>query len=407
MVPTIALAQANFWQTTGGPKAGIVKSLAINSKGHIFAVPDAGAYYNGVYRSTDNGSTWTQLSNSISTLITSIAIIPGDYIVGGAYKAIYLSTDNGDTWQKRKDVYHGYNFYSVTSFTVTPDSFVYAGTQGDGLYYSDNLGFSWYGGTDVGDNFVHSLTTSAKGYLFVGTDYAILRQNYNGSAWGGAHYPWLYGGPGDVVSLLSTRKGYVFASTDYYGVLRSTEDSVFFSPVTNGLLTSGRFVLSANSAGDIFAGNDSSGMYRSTNNGNTWTRINSGLATLNVYSLAVSPNGYLFAGASDGVVYRSTQPTTAIERTGSEMPLAFSLEQNYPNPFNPSTTIEFSLSHSGPVTVKVFNLLGEEVATLVNEVRPAGTYRIGWNAGGLPSGVYFYRLQASNLTEAKKLTLLR
>jgi hypothetical protein len=185
---------------------------------------------------------------------------------------------------------------------------------------------------------------------------------------------------------------------------------VFFSPVNNGLPSSrysGKYVLSANSGGDVFAGNDSSGVYRSTDNGNHWTPVNSGLSNLNIRSIVVSPSGYVFVGTGSGLVYCSSQPTTGIELSGYATPREFLLKQNYPNPFNPATSIEFSLPQSGLVTLKIFNLLGEEVATLLNEVRPSGTYRIGWNASGSPSGVYFCQLQAGDFTETKKLILLR
>jgi len=77
------------------------------------------------------------------------------------------------------------------------------------------------------------------------------------------------------------------------------------------------------------------------------------------------------------------------------------------NPFNPSTTIEFSLPRSGYVRLKVFNILGEEVATLVEEELDVGTYTRRWNAIGVASGIYFYRLQTGDFVDTKKLLLLR
>jgi hypothetical protein len=85
----------------------------------------------------------------------------------------------------------------------------------------------------------------------------------------------------------------------------------------------------------------------------------------------------------------------------------YQLHQNYPNPFNPSTTIEFSLPRSGHVTLKVFNILGEVVATLVNEELNVWTYTTQWNAADAASGVYFYRLQAGDFVDTKKLLLLK
>jgi len=97
------------------------------------------------------------------------------------------------------------------------------------------------------------------------------------------------------------------------------------------------------------------------------------------------------------------------------VPQEYSLSQNYPNPFNPSTTIEFALPKSAFVTLKVYNLLGEEVATLVAEQRSAGIHRLNWDARGLATGVYLYRLKAGDpsnnsgqdFVQTKKLILLR
>lgn len=90
-----------------------------------------------------------------------------------------------------------------------------------------------------------------------------------------------------------------------------------------------------------------------------------------------------------------------------QIPTNFVLEQNYPNPFNPSTTIRFSLPKDGFVSLKVFNLLGQEVASLVNENKTAGNYEINFNASNLSSGVYLYRIKSENYTAVKKLTLLK
>jgi hypothetical protein len=89
------------------------------------------------------------------------------------------------------------------------------------------------------------------------------------------------------------------------------------------------------------------------------------------------------------------------------MPCMFALRQNYPNPFNPSTMIEFDIPRKSFVTVEVFNLLGQKVATILAGNLQAGTYKIPWNAGNLSSGIYFYRLNAESFTDAKKLLLLK
>jgi len=90
-----------------------------------------------------------------------------------------------------------------------------------------------------------------------------------------------------------------------------------------------------------------------------------------------------------------------------KIPESYSLEQNYPNPFNPVTTIEFSLSRSGFVILKIYNLLGEEVATLVSASLPSGSYQYEWDASGMASGVYLYRLKAGDYIQTKKMVLMR
>ena len=87
--------------------------------------------------------------------------------------------------------------------------------------------------------------------------------------------------------------------------------------------------------------------------------------------------------------------------------LSFRLDQNYPNPFNPSTTIKYEIPENGFVSLKVFNILGQEVASLVNEVKTAGQYQAYFNATKLSSGIYIYRLETSRNSEKRKMLLLK
>lgn len=90
-----------------------------------------------------------------------------------------------------------------------------------------------------------------------------------------------------------------------------------------------------------------------------------------------------------------------------QVPESFNLSQNYPNPFNPSTSIEFSLSKSSFVTLKVYNLIGQEVATLVNENLSAGIYEATWNGSSFESGIYFYKINAEGYQETRKMILIK
>jgi len=99
--------------------------------------------------------------------------------------------------------------------------------------------------------------------------------------------------------------------------------------------------------------------------------------------------------------------TVDVDDAEMEMPMIFALEQNYPNPFNPTTNIKFKIAKSGFVSLKVYDVLGSEVTTLVNEEKPVGSYEVDFNAEALTSGIYFYTLSAGSFTETKKMVLLR
>ncbi|MDP2209377.1 MAG: T9SS type A sorting domain-containing protein, partial [Bacteroidota bacterium] len=110
----------------------------------------------------------------------------------------------------------------------------------------------------------------------------------------------------------------------------------------------------------------------------------------------------------DGIWRRSlSEIITSVEQIYSHIPEKFALNQNYPNPFNPTTTIQFDLPKASFVTLKVYNVLGQEVAILVNEKREAGRYEVEFNASALSSSVYFYRLVAGDFMAVKKFILMK
>ena len=204
----------------------------------------------------------------------------------------------------------------------------------------------------------------------------------------------------------------IFAGTDGGGVFLSTDNGTSWTAVNTGLTN--RIVQSlAVSGTNLFAGTWGGGVFLSTDNGTNWTQTR--LATTEVRSLAVSGTN-LFAGNYGGGVWRRplSDMVTSVDRLSADLPTHFSLNRNFPNPFNTTTVIRFSLPSRSFVSLKVFDGLGREVTLLVSEELPAGTYTRQWNATGLPSGVYFYRLEAQPLSgqsgsfmETKKLQLIR
>jgi hypothetical protein len=138
----------------------------------------------------------------------------------------------------------------------------------------------------------------------------------------------------------------------------------------------------------------------------TWIAANQWIVQQIIPSLTTNPLGLgeIFIPGSKKILI--SQAPTGINDVQSKVN-EFKLYQNYPNPFNPSTKIGFRISDLGWVNLKIYDVLGREVTTLINEEKPAGTYEVTWNAANLPSGVYFYELKAGGYTATKNLLLLK
>ena len=252
------------------------------------------------------------------------------------------------------------------------------------------------------------------------------------------------GNPGYTVSSFGAKGRYLLAGTVQGGVFLSTDSGATWNAVNNGAMDSvaanseisSVAVIPDGSGGyKFFAGTcaypflpgitgTSSHLFLSTDLGATWGDVSGGLPSDGaIVNLLVKPDRsgtpYLFAGFGQPFQPTSSFPTHGIwRRPLSELvvgvkerlnrpPTRFSLEQNYPNPFNPSTTITYSLPRMEQVTLKVYDVLGREVKTLVDERGSAGNHHVTFNADGLASGVYFYRLQSGSHILVKKLMLIK
>jgi hypothetical protein len=260
-------------------------------------------------------------------------------------------------WVQTSGLYGGY----VDALAVS-GSKVFAGTWGGGAFVSTNNGTSW---TAVNNG----LTAQ------------------------------------DVLSL-AVSGSTVFAGTSYGGVFVSTNNGTSW---TNSGLTNQYVSSLAVSGSTVFAGTDGGGAFVSTNNGTSWTAVNGGLTDQYVYALAVS-GSYLLAGTYGSSVFRRPLSDFILATPSDKpnaLPASFALSQNYPNPFNPSTVISYQLPIGSQISLKVYDVLGREVATLVNERKAAGSYTATFDASKFSSGVYFYKLQAGNFVQTKKMLLVK
>lgn len=120
-------------------------------------------------------------------------------------------------------------------------------------------------------------------------------------------------------------------------------------------------------------------------------------------------DSFIFVSPFKKAIWRiplSEMVTSVIQPTDLG-PKIFDLSQNYPNPFNPSTTISYQLPETGNVNIKVYDVLGKEVATLVNNEQRAGSYKVDFNGSSLASGIYYYQIRAGKFVETKKMILLK
>jgi hypothetical protein len=151
--------------------------------------------------------------------------------------------------------------------------------------------------------------------------------------------------------------------------------------------------------------------FKSINNGATWTAMTFPAATgvnhFDIYYDNVTGVVTGYACSGTGQVYKLSEQVTGIINPTSEIPADFVLKQNYPNPFNPSTTIEYSIPKSAFVTIKIYNILGEELTTLVSEQKTSGNYAVTFDASGYSTGIYYYTLTADNFRETKKMILTK
>jgi hypothetical protein len=198
----------------------------------------------------------------------------------------------------------------------------------------------------------------------------------------------------------------LFVSTLQNGIFKSSDYGFSWVDCSQGLSSHVESICSSSNL--LFTSTGLVVSY-SSNYGQTWIPINNNGITgaFEVYRIK-SNSQYLFAGTySNGVWRRPISEIIGIQNINTEIASGFSLYQNYPNPFNPTTTIKFDIPKSSNVKITVYDITGKELEVLVNEKLQAGTYQTTWNASNFSSGVYFYRIQAGDFSETKKLILLK
>jgi photosystem II stability/assembly factor-like uncharacterized protein len=414
---------AIFNTTDGGTTWSAQSSLATRATlyGGCF-VDENSAFVVGangaMLRTTDRGSTWSPPGGSFGPIeFHSIAFANADSgIAVGNMRASFRTTNRGATWEWQSSVL---GFANEVCFPSAHVGFMVGG----GIAKTTDGGASWLKQTAGAELAAVCFTDTNTGTAVGST--VMLRTTDGGVNW--TDVPGMTNYMLTGVSFTDANTGTAVGNDQSPAtiIIRTTDGGTTWTNQSSGLpgyttLTAVRFVdaqtgivvgttsTDAESAGPT--GYSIGVILRTSNGGSTWKQ--DPFTTYNTLSRAFSLDAHtLMAVGFNGTILRTDNGgLTSIKGdplSGTTIHRYVALLQNYPNPFNPSTTIRYSLPHRTPVTLAVFNILGQQVALLQNGDQDTGFHEVRFDGSRLASGVYFYRIQAGDFVQTKKLALVK
>ncbi len=324
-----------------------------------------------MFKSTDLGKSWTLTNLTADTLmpVYNVLAVNDDTLFTSTFYNLRKSTDGGNSWE------------------VLP---IKTGESAKALFYKDNI--LWLIGVQSFQLVLYKTTDLGNSFTSLYSGFDTFEIN-------------------NSISVLNN--GYVFLSSrniTLAGITRSTDFGLEWEQVLNNENTVP--IVYANDSGlvitgtTVFSNNDTNKVYLSTDYGTNWEFfVQPTIFGTAITDIKQDNNGiYYFGTSSEGLFKVDIITDIAGE---PDYKYKFSLSQNYPNPFNNSTVVQYEISVSGLVTIKIYDVLGREIKTLVNDIIKTGKYSIKFNADNLPSGVYFCRLKSGNYVQTRKMILLK
>ncbi|MGE5795508.1 MAG: T9SS type A sorting domain-containing protein [Ignavibacteria bacterium] len=419
-----------------GLEGKIVNDLKTYS-GKLYAATDSGVYQRNIWT---QDSTWTLLglidknvtaiyphiSGGGPGLLVITAGITPKFAAGDSaliYCSCEASEDNiwtvADSGINRDTVRFINTLDGFPSPAICGETFA----GGTGKLYRRGFNETWYEKSfDIGVGHLNVVKTDSRnGNTWIGGENAILspfisKSTDQGLTWMSS-FPMLGGDNAcNSIEFDAADTNIIYAGMEGL-VIKSTDNGYTWDQTDlNG--TPYYFYGLAGDHNILYAGGSTNsnelGLYWSTDKGNTWDTLPmlDSIPFKGIISMVLADLGMriyktrLYLGTNGDGVLSFDSPIVNVD-AGANIINEFSLSQNYPNPFNPSTNFEFRIADFGFVTLKVYDILGNEVTTLVNQKKSPGKYNVKFNASGLSSGIYFYQLKMGSFMQTKKMILMR
>ncbi|MDP2037428.1 MAG: T9SS type A sorting domain-containing protein [Ignavibacteria bacterium] len=365
----------------------------------------------GIYFIEKSGATWKSTCiGLIDKYTTSVAAFQNK-IIAGTTEGVYVTNNLGQEWKTSNN---GLPSSSSIRVLYVNDDKIYAGTQIAELFVSKNYGDNWECIRSSQQNEItRSIYASGSTILlgisgnFYGEYGSIYKSTNSGSSWGEFHE--------------------IFYKTDVYSIAQTSSTiclgtgAGLFVSNDNGLNWKRINKTTTNCVYAVGSNLIVSNKEISNDFGISWKKYDTGLPTsTGITAITVSDN-FVYLSTDNGIyVIPSQEILTNIEDSDKALPSNYTLSQNYPNPFNPETAISFTIpvvdanfaSTTNHVTLKIYDVLGREITTLVDEYKQPGNYKATFNVetrhgASLQSGVYFYQLRAGSFAETKKLCFIK
>ena len=423
-------AGANWASTTTGASGYILYSFSFANAMTGTIVGDMGC----LLRTTDGCVTWlNQLLPQTKDLksITFINESTGFAVGGDMYGAVFLKTTNtGNLWTS---IGGGTNYSNTCIYAVNEQTW-FLGTSDGKLSRTTNAGVNWQAILITLGPVNMIYFTDANTGFFTNSS-ALYRTTNGGTNWSAGTYSYNLSFVNPTTGFGGNANGFINKTTDAGATWTSTSTGLtgsitwvtFLNPLT-GYAVNGKNIIKTTNGGSNWTSvyfntnytlsrvkfyDDNTGyasgtygvVLKTTNAGATW--INE-LVPCNytIADLFVTSENKPFICANSMSILMPANTLTGIGNNAVILE-NYLLEQNFPNPFNPTTIIKYNLPNSNIVTLKVFDVNGKEIETLVNEAQTAGSYSVNFNAAYFPSGVYFYTLSAGEFKETRKMILIK